>query len=143
MQQQPVYTVPAGQPQPIAGYTIVPPQQAPNQGDVLVGWEVIQPDDACSCDLNTAGFVTLIILVFVFWPLFWIPMVCASCKNPRQRPIYGPPGSVPPAVMIPMPMPTAAPVQLPGRYQQLPGNYQQQPAAVGVPMPQAPPPKTV
>jgi hypothetical protein len=109
----------------------------------------------------------MIVLIFVFWPLFWIPMVVASCKNvgalkrwrgcwfclelplsrlqcqtaavdlthppkikprpttqQRQRPIYGPPGSLPPQVVVQIP--TAQP-------------------AIGIPapMPAAPAPKNV
>ncbi|KIZ00574.1 hypothetical protein MNEG_7387 [Monoraphidium neglectum] len=97
------------QPPPIIGYAIAPPAAPPRNGDVVIGWEILPVEEGCGCDLNTSGIVALVILLLVFWPLFWIPMVMSDCKNQRQRPIYGPPGSVPQSVAVQIP--TAAVAQ--------------------------------
>jgi len=44
----------------------------------------------CKCqDLNTVGWMSVILLVLLFWPLCWIPCLIASCHDPTARPIYG------------------------------------------------------
>ncbi|KAI8464891.1 MAG: hypothetical protein J3K34DRAFT_525831 [Monoraphidium minutum] len=96
------------QPAPVAGYAITPPAAPPRPGEVVIGWEILPVDEGCSCDLNVPGIVLLVVLILVFWPIFWIPMVIPAFKNQRQRPVYGPPGSTPhPQVAVPIP--TAAP----------------------------------
>lgn len=57
----------------------------------------------------------MVILIIFVWPLFWIPLVCNACKSPRQRPIYGPPGTLPPQhAAVEIQIPTGAPVPVMG-----------------------------
>merc|ERR1711971_563830 len=84
---QPVYAV-AGQPvfqpaQPIPGLRIDYPAGAPLPGQVVVAYEVVEPQvGCCQCDdLSEAGLISLIVIALIFFPLMWIPCVMESCHN--------------------------------------------------------------
>eukprot|EP00299_Pterocystis_sp_00344_P011338 c5269_g1_i1.p1 GENE.c5269_g1_i1~~c5269_g1_i1.p1 ORF type:complete len:131 (+),score=31.39 c5269_g1_i1:25-417(+) len=52
-----------------------------------------QPQTIIGYEMTTEGWIWVIVLLFLCWPLAWIPCVCDSCK----RPIYAGP---PPQMMI-------------------------------------------
>ncbi|KAL3145971.1 hypothetical protein ABBQ38_015331 [Trebouxia sp. C0009 RCD-2024] len=94
-QQQ--YTPTGGQglyPQPVAGIAVRGPLVAPQPGHVLLGYQVCEPrTGCCECDnLSPAGWISIILLLLFFWPLFWIPFVMPECYERYQIPIYGQPG---------------------------------------------------
>ncbi|KAK9809674.1 hypothetical protein WJX73_003115 [Symbiochloris irregularis] len=80
---------------PAADAVIVPPARAPGPGEVIVGYEYVQPETGCcACDgLTQEGLVAVIILLIVFPCAACIPCCSASCHERQQRPVYGPQGS--------------------------------------------------
>eukprot|EP00195_Chlamydomonas_chlamydogama_P011280 CAMPEP_0202899200 /NCGR_PEP_ID=MMETSP1392-20130828/7497_1 /ASSEMBLY_ACC=CAM_ASM_000868 /TAXON_ID=225041 /ORGANISM="Chlamydomonas chlamydogama, Strain SAG 11-48b" /LENGTH=116 /DNA_ID=CAMNT_0049585321 /DNA_START=85 /DNA_END=435 /DNA_ORIENTATION=+ len=96
-------------PQPVPGVPIKPPRVPPSAGQVVVAYEITEPDvGCCQCsDLNSQGLIALIVLILLFWPLAFLPCVMAECHEKSQRPVYGfpPEAGAPP----PMAMPVAAP----------------------------------
>jgi len=103
-QQQPAVGRPVNQPfvhhaAPIPGLPIRAPFVAPAPHQQIVGYQVIEPAGGCSCDLRLEGWLVVIILLIIFWPLAWIPCCMPECFQRYQVPIYGVPGqSVPVAV---------------------------------------------
>jgi len=100
-QQQPAVGQPVNapfvhHPQPIPGLPIRPPFATPVPGQQIVGYQVIEPQGGCSCDLKLEGWLVVIILLIIFWPLAWIPCCMPECFQRYQVPVYGAPGqSVP------------------------------------------------
>lgn len=54
-------------------------------------WEIVRPEvGCCQCvGLSFAGWMSVILLVLLFWPLAWVPCFMPECFDPCQRPIYG------------------------------------------------------
>ncbi|GAX78577.1 hypothetical protein CEUSTIGMA_g6016.t1 [Chlamydomonas eustigma] len=117
-------------PQPIAGLAMKPPLVPPSPGQVLIRYEIVEPDvGCCKCeDLNITGIVSLVVLVFIFWPLAFIPCLVSDCHSSSQRPVYGyPPAMMPSPQPMGMPM-MAPPLAPPPNYvnpQPFPQNYEQ------------------
>lgn len=40
-------------------------------------------------DLSLLGILAVILLMFFFWPLAWVPCVITECHRRSQRPVYG------------------------------------------------------
>ncbi|KAK9809544.1 hypothetical protein WJX73_000230 [Symbiochloris irregularis] len=83
--------------EPIVGVRMHPPLNPPREGEVIIGYQAFQEKPGCCrCDGMTqdAQFTTLILLV-IFAPVAWIPCVMKKSFAMQQRPVYGPPGSMP------------------------------------------------
>jgi hypothetical protein len=82
-------------PQPVPGVPIKPPRRPPVSGETLLGYEVYRPQPGC-CKidgLKTEGWISIILIAIIFWPLFWVPFLMDSCyEESLQRPVYGTPG---------------------------------------------------
>lgn len=100
-------------PQPVPGIPVRPPLTGPQPGQVIVAYEVVEPRvGCCECsDLNITGIMALILLVFFFWPLAFLPCVMRDCHESGQRPIYGYPPAPAAVTAMPVAMPYAAPAQ--------------------------------
>lgn len=87
---QPLY------PQPVAGIPVRGPTTYPQPGQVITGYQVFEPvTGCCQCDnLSPTGWIAVILLLVIIWPLFWIPFVMPECYERYQVPIYGQPGVV-------------------------------------------------
>ncbi|KAK9819069.1 hypothetical protein WJX81_003476 [Elliptochloris bilobata] len=82
---------PQGQlyPEPVAGIKILPPRVQPGPGQHIIGYEIIPAKANCSCEgFKATGVVAIIILLLIFWPLFWVPLVIDDCFEQTQRPMY-------------------------------------------------------
>lgn len=92
-------------PQPFPGLTIVPPKVNPLPGQVVVGYEVIDPQPGCcKCNtLNKRGMVGLIVTAIIFWPVSFLVCMMRSCHESQQRPWYGYPTAGVPVAMAPAP----------------------------------------
>ncbi|KAG1671076.1 hypothetical protein FOA52_000748 [Chlamydomonas sp. UWO 241] len=57
----------------------------------IVAYEVCEKKtQCCQCDtLSGAGVLSVILLLFLFWPLAWLPCVMEGCHQKVQRPVYG------------------------------------------------------
>ncbi|KAK9841717.1 hypothetical protein WJX74_010748 [Apatococcus lobatus] len=77
--------------QPIPGMPLRGPGRAPAPGDLLLGYEVCQPETGCcQCNgLSSTGVVAIILLLFIFWPVAFIPCLMPECYEAYQRPVYG------------------------------------------------------
>lgn len=80
-----------------------PPRVPPQPGQVLLGYEVYRPmPGCCQCEgLSASGLIAVILLVFIFWPLAWIPCVMPECYEQLQCPVYGWPPPPPPGYQGP------------------------------------------
>lgn len=88
---------PGGQslyPNPVAGIPVRGPLAYPQPGQVILGYQVFEPrTGCCQCDnLSPTGWISVILLLIFFWPLFWIPFVMPECYERYQVPVYGTPG---------------------------------------------------
>ncbi|KAK9852569.1 hypothetical protein WJX84_003908 [Apatococcus fuscideae] len=79
-------------PQPTPGIPTRGPERAPAPSDVLLGYEMCQPQTGCcECNgLSMTGMLAVILLLFIFWPAAFIPCLMPECFEPYQRPVYGP-----------------------------------------------------
>lgn len=105
-------------PQPVPGIPIRAPRIVPQPGQVIVAYEVVEPEvGCCQCStLNAGGVIAIIILILLFWPLAFLPCVMQDCHDKSQCPVYGNPA--PGAQYGGQPMggyPTAAPAMYPGQ----------------------------
>ena len=86
-------------PPPFAsGCRVLPPRAPAQPGQVIVGWEVDDPEvGCCLCNsLSLTGWLCVIFLFIVFWPLCWLPCVMAECHDRICRPVYGWPAAASP-----------------------------------------------
>jgi hypothetical protein len=90
--------------QPVTGVPIRGPTAQPAPQHVIIGYQLIRADEACSCDLRLEGWLSVFILIIIFPPIAWIPCFIPDCFQTYQVPIYGPPGSVPPGVSVGIPV---------------------------------------
>lgn len=84
-------------PHPLPGLPTTLPRSGPRSGEVLLGYEVV-PGEAgcCKCDtLSPLGFFSVILLALFCTPCACIPCCVKECHTPSQRPVYGPPGTLP------------------------------------------------
>ncbi|KAK9841324.1 hypothetical protein WJX74_003926 [Apatococcus lobatus] len=88
---QPVTYASTLRPQPTVGMPTRGPARAPAPGDVLLGYEICQPESGCcKCDgLSSVGMLSVILLLFFFFPLACLPCCMPECYEPYQRPVYG------------------------------------------------------
>eukprot|EP00850_Spirogloea_muscicola_P022161 SM000280S10716 [mRNA] locus=s280:80025:81299:+ [translate_table: standard] len=72
---------PGQQPQPIQGLRIKPPLVDPQQGQVIVAYQIGEPQVGCCKfeDLSPVGFMAIIILILVFPILAFIPCLMPEC----------------------------------------------------------------
>mmetsp|Transcript_45633 Transcript_45633/g.116770 ORF Transcript_45633/g.116770 Transcript_45633/m.116770 type:complete len:181 (+) Transcript_45633:203-745(+) len=64
---------------------------APPPGTVLLRYEIREPG-CCECEnLSMGGWIAVIVLFLLCWPLCWIPFVCPGCYQKQQVPVYGAP----------------------------------------------------
>lgn len=83
---------------PIAGIPIVEPDLVPQPGEVLLGYEVVDPaqGDALFVQpqpkrMNKMGWIAVVLGALCFWPAMCVPC-CLSCSYSKyQRPVYGKP----------------------------------------------------
>ncbi|KAK9852571.1 hypothetical protein WJX84_009647 [Apatococcus fuscideae] len=96
----PVVGVPTGptyastlRPQPIPGMATRGPLKSPGPGDVLLGYEVSQPETGCckTEGLSALGWIAVILLFFIFFPVMCVPCCMPECYEQYQRPVYGRP----------------------------------------------------
>lgn len=87
-------------PVPIVGLPVRGPPRAPKPGDVVIGYQVVQPTGGCSCDLKPEGWFVVIILILLLPCVACVPCCISGCFQQYQVPIYGPPGSAPPSDSI-------------------------------------------
>merc|ERR1711959_440528 len=96
--------------QPFPGLKINKPDRLPQQGEVVIRYEVREPEaGCCKCsDLTQSGLIAVVALVLICWPLSCIPCCMKRCHEGYQVPVYGPPSDVaagtftaPPAQGIP------------------------------------------
>jgi hypothetical protein len=87
----PAQSIPGLHPAPVPGVQMFPPSPAPEPGQVLLGYEMIEPKaGCCQCaGLSFVGWMSVLLLVIFFWPLAWVPCVMQSCFEPCQRPVFG------------------------------------------------------
>ncbi|DBB03557.1 hypothetical protein WJX82_004612 [Trebouxia sp. C0006] len=83
-------------PQPVEGIPVRGPLSYPQPGQVITGYQIFEPKTGCcQCEnLSPTGWIAVILLLIIFWPLFWIPFVMPECYERYQVPIYGQPGVV-------------------------------------------------
>lgn len=89
---------------PIPGLPVRGPTVTPAPGNVIIGYQVVQPQESCSCDLKIEGWLVVLILLLVFPCVACIPCCMPDCFQSYQVPVYGPPGSTM------QPIPVAQPV---------------------------------
>merc|ERR1711937_170525 len=84
--------------EPFPGLKIAAPERTPQQGEVVIRYEVREPKaGCCQCsDMNQSGLIALVALIFVCWPLACIPCCMKSCHESYQVPVFGPPAYQPP-----------------------------------------------
>lgn len=89
--------------QPHPGIPVKPSLVAPAPGQVIVSYQIIEPETGCcKCnDLTGGGLALLIIGILIFWPIALIPCLMADCKTKSQMPVYGYPGGAAPPVAYP------------------------------------------
>jgi len=77
-------------PQPIPGVKIGPPMVSPQPGQVIVGYQLINGQAGCCKfdDMKVGGYVAIVVLLLVFWPVAMVPCLLDDCYEPRQVPIY-------------------------------------------------------
>eukprot|EP00897_Mesotaenium_endlicherianum_P006938 jgi/Mesen1/6272/ME000324S05310 len=105
--QPPVGIPYAGEATPIPGVHQKPAKVPRQPGQVIVGYEMVEPEvGCCKCnDLNTAGVVALATLIVIGVPCFaFIPCCMPECHYKSQRPIYGYPRSAEARPQQPMPV---------------------------------------
>merc|ERR1719213_11368 len=66
--------------EPFPGLKIAAPERTPQQGEVVIRYEVREPKaGCCQCsDMNQSGLIALVALIFVCWPLACIPCCMAE-----------------------------------------------------------------
>merc|ERR1712118_172864 len=84
--------------EPFPGLKIAAPERTPQQGEVVIRYEVREPKaGCCQCsDMNQSGLIALVALIFVCRPLACIPCCMKSCHESYQVPVLGPPAYQPP-----------------------------------------------
>merc|ERR1712224_94787 len=72
--------------EPFPGLKIAAPERTPQQGEVVIRYEVREPKTGCcQCsDVNQSGLIALVALIFVCWPLACIPCCMKSCHESYQ-----------------------------------------------------------
>lgn len=82
----------------LTGYRTLPPRVPPQPGMSIVGWETSRPEiGCCQCEtLSMAGWMSVILLLFFFFPLAWMPCLMDDCHDRVARPVYGYPQQGPP-----------------------------------------------
>jgi hypothetical protein len=79
---------------PLPGVPIIEPETPPQSGEEIVGYEVLYANEKMFTKpnprrMNTAGWVSVVLLFLCFWPASCVPC-CTSCSyNQCQRPVYG------------------------------------------------------
>merc|ERR1712224_920657 len=73
--------------EPFPGLKIAAPERTPQQGEVVIRYEVREPKTGCcQCsDMNQSGLIALVALIFVCWPLACIPCCMKSCHESYPR----------------------------------------------------------
>merc|ERR1719449_440324 len=72
--------------EPYPGLKIAAPERMPQQGEVVIRYEVREPKvGCCKCsDMSQSGLIALVALIFVCWPLACIPCcIRASTRATR------------------------------------------------------------
>lgn len=94
-------------PHPIPGLRLLPPRVPPQSGQVVAGYEILEPEAGCCCcrcdDMHPAGKVAIVLLCLVGLPfLAWIPCCMPQFFKKCQAPVYGYPTSSSAAVHVPV-----------------------------------------
>lgn len=85
--------------QPLQGVPIIEPAKAPENGEVVIGYELLYDDSNGSLftdkinpkRMNNAGWISVVLCFFCFFPLTCVPC-CMTCSYTTcQRPVYGQP----------------------------------------------------
>lgn len=79
---------------PIVGIPIIEPDNSPQPGDILLGYEILYNEDNIFTKprpkyMKTRGWAAAILLCLCFWPATCVPC-CMTCSyDTCQRPVYG------------------------------------------------------
>ena len=79
---------------PIDGIPITAPLRPPKEGEILLGYELINENPEMFVrpnphEMGTVGWISVIGLLLICWPISCVPC-CLGCSYPvQQRPVYG------------------------------------------------------
>lgn len=81
-------------PSPVPGIPIVEPHRVPDAGQVILGYEVVEPSSVFftrpdPSRMNVRGWVAFATLLVCFWPASCIPCFTSCSYGTVQRPVYG------------------------------------------------------
>lgn len=80
---------------PIANIPIIEPKDAPEPGDILLGYELLYAKHKFNKPnprhMNASGWISVVLLTLFFWPAALVPCFTKCSYNECQRPVYGPP----------------------------------------------------
>jgi hypothetical protein len=78
---------------PIANIPIIEPKDAPQAGEVLLGYELLYAKHKFNKPnprhMNAAGWISVVLLTLFFWPAALVPCFTKCSYNECQRPVYG------------------------------------------------------
>lgn len=79
--------------EPISGVPIMEPLVLPEQGDVLLGYELYDKKGLITPPhiekMNTRGWISVLICAIVFFPVMCLPCCMGCSYSMYQCPVYG------------------------------------------------------
>jgi hypothetical protein len=80
--------------EPLPNIPIIEPANPPNDGEEIIGYELLYANKkwftrASPRRMNTAGWVSVVLLFIFFWPATCLPCFTTCSYNECQRPVYG------------------------------------------------------
>lgn len=82
--------------EPIEGMPISEPDRIPKPDEVLLGYEVVNPEMYNKClvspkpsKMSFIGWLSVGLTFLIFWPLSCVPCFCAFSYPVYQKPVYG------------------------------------------------------